>query len=402
MKKIYLVILLMAGTQNIVSSQCTTAFNQLFKFPFSNSSADISFYNQPILNFGSVTYGTDRFGNANSSLNTFSGSVFLTNDVGGNFKCQFPMTFSSWVFINTLNSRNPIFCNEDAATDISGVYVEALSNGTIKVRVGDNPGGTEMNYTTTNTVTTGQWFQLTTVLTTINDIKVYVNGVEYTGSYSGGGTSLGYLNIGGTAGKIGSGVNGTGTNVYLNGQMDDVMFWNVALQSFQITALYENHVDALVEDTVTICEGENTSVNFPFNSCDISWSNGDNDSTCNISGIALGLGTHSIFMTAYDDMNIEYTDSVVVIVQACAGIEENGENMIENIYPNPAKGMVHIGMFEPSEYRILLQDMAGKNIFEKTVSGNSTDMNVENIPAGIYLLRITSENKIQTQKLIIE
>jgi hypothetical protein len=402
MKKLYITLLILISVQSISKSQCSNSTELLFNFPFSNNSNDISFYSQPILDFGTVTYGTDRFGNANSCLNTTSGSVFLTNDIGGNFKCQFPISFSSWVKINSLNSRNPIFCNEDAATNISGVYVEVLPNSTINVRVGENAGANAKNYTTTGTVPTAQWFQLTVVLTSINDIKIFQNGVEMTGSYSGSGTTLAYLNVLGTAGKIGSGVNGTGTNVFLNGHMDDVKFWNVALQSFQITALYNTHVDAIVEDTVTICNGGNATVAFPFNSCDVSWSNGDNDSICNISGIALGIGTHSIYMSAFDNLNVEYTDSVVVIVQSCLSTNENELDEMISIYPNPTSNELNFNFSNGLINSVILIDITGKIIHTENFIGASGKMNIDSFTPGIYQVMINSELGTQTQKIIIE
>jgi hypothetical protein len=402
MKKIYSSLLFSFGISISAFSQCTNASDLLFDFPLNNSSADVSSYSQPVLDFGTVTYTTDRFGNSNSALNTTSGTIFLTNDVGGNFKCQFPITFSSWVKINTVNSRNPVFCNEDAGSNISGVYVEILPNSTINVRVGENFGSNAKNYTTTATVSTGQWFHLSVVLNSINDFKIYLDGTEVSGAYTGTGTALGYLNMTGTAGKIGSGVNGTGTNLFLSGAMDEVKFWNASLQQFQIDALYNSHVDALVEDTVTICEGASNQVVFPFNSCDVSWSNGDNDSICNFSGAALGLGTHSIYMTAYDDMNIAYTDSVVVIVESCLSTNENEFAEMVSIYPNPTSSQLYFNFSNELINNVVIFDITGKIIHSENFIGNNGRMNIESFASGIYHVRINSPLGTKTQKIIIE
>lgn len=104
----------------------------------------LSSYNQAVLNYGSPTFTTDRHGNSTGALNTTSGTIFLSNDQSGNFKCQFPFTFSAWIKSNALGARNPIFMNEDHGSSYSGVWINLLQTGEVIASIGNGgaPGET--------------------------------------------------------------------------------------------------------------------------------------------------------------------------------------------------------------------------------------------------------------------
>jgi hypothetical protein len=81
------------------------------------------------------------------------------------------------------------------------------------------------------------------------------------------------------------------------------------------------------------------------------------------------------------------------------GIEEHGSAQVSNIkvYPNPASDQIHI--VSDSDVHYSIYSMDGKLIS----NGNSTSISTQALSNGIYLLEISSQDKIQhRQKIIIQ
>lgn len=82
-------------------------------------------------------------------------------------------------------------------------------------------------------------------------------------------------------------------------------------------------------------------------------------------------------------------------------IEEKNSSRFK-IYPNPTKNKFEI-QFEANEnkeFKIQIFDLLGKQVLVNTVFSNQI-IDVSTLEIGIYLIRIQNENKIETQKLII-
>lgn len=89
------------------------------------------------------------------------------------------------------------------------------------------------------------------------------------------------------------------------------------------------------------------------------------------------------------------------------GINENLGTVDFNIFPNPANDFVNIRFNENTEnVNIELTNALGQVVYaeviDNTYSGESTELNTSNLMPGIYFVKIASEGKLSTQKLIIE
>jgi len=402
MKKLY--TLFIAGTMlfaNNAFAQCENATSLLVDLKMENTNADSSSYNQAVLNYGSPTFTADRHGNATGALNTTSGTIFLSNDQTGNFKCQFPFTFSAWIKSNALGARNPIFMNEDHGSSYSGVWVNLLQTGEVIASIGNGglPGPTSrVSATTATQLVAGTWYHIAVVFNSLTDMDIYINGAPQSVTYTGSGNALYYFMVSGTAGKIGSGVNGSGTNAYFNGAIDDLRFWNVALNNVQIETLYDSHYDFISVETLSICnDNEFTNVYAPNEQCDYNWSNGGTSSANSIYGGVLGEGEHTVYASVYDDNNILFTDSVVVTVSACTGVDENENTETLSVYPNPTSNNVNIETTTPGYFT--LSTVLGEQLMNIPVQNKQT-LNMEQFAPGIYF--ITELNSGKTLRLLIE
>lgn len=86
----------------------------------------------------------------------------------------------------------------------------------------------------------------------------------------------------------------------------------------------------------------------------------------------------------------------------CSALGTNETHFISNsfsIYPNPLKEIINIQNSSNQIIdKIIITDVLGKTVMEQ--KGNSTQVNVEHLQQGIYLLQIFSEGKNHQKKLV--
>jgi len=94
-----------------------------------------------------------------------------------------------------------------------------------------------------------------------------------------------------------------------------------------------------------------------------------------------------------------------------AGLNDAGETLLGinddkavdfAISPNPAKNVVSLKCTESIQGTIEIIDIQGKSWCKKAIEGNLTEINVSTLPAGTYLMRLTTPDGTTTKKLNIE
>lgn len=112
---------------------------------------------------------------------------------------------------------------------------------------------------------------------------------------------------------------------------------------------------------------------------------------------AAGVGTHSILYTYTDGNGCSATTQQALVVDACAAINEHALVNI-SIYPNPTSGMLQVKGSDSYE-KITVLDLSGRKVLEtKRVPSDTYDLN--NIPTGVYLVKVSSVNNEQTFRVI--
>ena len=69
------------------------------------------------------------------------------------------------------------------------------------------------------------------------------------------------------------------------------------------------------------------------------------------------------------------------------------------LYPNPAKNNLYIETTLNSNIHVSIVNMLGKEVLKTKVNNNT--VNISNLTSGVYIVKITEENKTSTKKLII-
>jgi hypothetical protein len=71
-----------------------------------------------------------------------------------------------------------------------------------------------------------------------------------------------------------------------------------------------------------------------------------------------------------------------------------------NLYPNPVtNGKVYVETKANAPKKILIFDVLGTKVIETTILGK--ELNLSDLDAGVYVLRVFEKNKVATRKLII-
>lgn len=72
---------------------------------------------------------------------------------------------------------------------------------------------------------------------------------------------------------------------------------------------------------------------------------------------------------------------------------------ITNLYPNPAKDQLFIKN-ESNYHEIVITDLSGKILLKRNISSGLNTIQIDQIPAGTYFIRLTGDNESETRKLV--
>jgi hypothetical protein len=179
-----------------------------------------------------TTLTTDRFGSTDCAY-SFNGTSDYIWVPGAPFT-TYPFTISAWVYIEDISKSyivglGEIGSNDQAKLSIYSAYSEGLRIGSDGAWYSQSDSA----YTSTNT-----WINITVTFDYTNNAIFYINGTTYDDLYSivdiGGGEIFPLNNTGFDIGKH----TGTGSSKYMKGKIDDLGFWNRALDTTEIQALF--------------------------------------------------------------------------------------------------------------------------------------------------------------------
>ncbi len=108
-------------------------------------------------------------------------------------------------------------------------------------------------------------------------------------------------------------------------------------------------------------------------------------------------GTYTVIVTANGCPSA--ASAAVSIINT--GINE-AKLLNVSIYPNPSKGFFQVVLPAGQVYEIVVMDLTGKVISKQTTKEAKTQLDLNQAAKGIYLLKLVSEGKTATRKLIVE
>jgi hypothetical protein len=113
------------------------------------------------------------------------------------------------------------------------------------------------------------------------------------------------------------------------------------------------------------------------------------------------------------DRDTAHNYAVTNVYVAFDGLLETGiqsqtlHSMLSGLYPNPAEGKTQLIFKESQKGSVTLTDLAGRAVRTYPINGEKNlvlDLHNSNgiLPSGLYLLKITTANGQETQKLLIK
>ncbi|MFD0997863.1 LamG domain-containing protein [Ohtaekwangia kribbensis] len=148
----------------------------------------------------------------------------------------FPISVAAWVNVDsTKSTTSPIFVTQDHSTIYKGFWFAATGTH-LFAEYGDGRGGNNPAYRKGRSANVGVmnngWKYVAAVLNGVNDVKLYIDGVDIGGAITGSSTYTMSTNDPATA-KIGKKfINGV--TYYFKGLIDDVSVWSKSLSVTEI------------------------------------------------------------------------------------------------------------------------------------------------------------------------
>ncbi|MBU1014192.1 MAG: T9SS type A sorting domain-containing protein [Bacteroidetes bacterium] len=171
------------------------------------------------------------------------------------------------------------------------------------------------------------------------------------------------------------------------------------------TNVYASPNIFLGNDT-TICKDASLTLTVPQGFDNYLWSNGSTSYTTVISGAIAGVGTDTIRLIATQNGCAAFDEIIVTVISCNVGIEDLNKIGIY-MYPNPTKGQFNI-KFNTQEKNMQLDiiNLQGQIIFSEELEDcNQFDctksINLSGYNKGLYIVRFSNKNFIQTAKLLI-
>jgi Secretion system C-terminal sorting domain/Ig-like domain CHU_C associated/Glycine rich protein len=114
------------------------------------------------------------------------------------------------------------------------------------------------------------------------------------------------------------------------------------------------------------------------------------------------LGSQNIVYTYADSNGCVSSSSDIILVNPCTGVAEYGTESGMIAFPNPATDNISVKWNSEFEMnRIEIVDVTGRVVICTSVAnGNNAEINISELPAGMYTLRGVSSTTVVTQMII--
>jgi hypothetical protein len=129
------------------------------------------------------------------------------------------------------------------------------------------------------------------------------------------------------------------------------------------------------------------------------WFNGANSNEIVIPGSDFTPGTYTVWADAFDGP-CSSSDTLYITIKTDFGTEENNIRELE-IYPNPCHDAIEVKVL-PAFKEIFIYNMAGNIQFSKTLDNSNKNLtiNTSSFESGVYLVKIITDERTLTKKLI--
>ncbi|MBL4704986.1 MAG: T9SS type A sorting domain-containing protein, partial [Flavobacteriales bacterium] len=104
-----------------------------------------------------------------------------------------------------------------------------------------------------------------------------------------------------------------------------------------------------------------------------------------------GIGNHIISYSYTDSEGCSNSDSLVVTVLNCTGLDQYEQGLVLKAVPNPVRDILHVTLHNNAKGMVgTLTDVHGRLVWTLELNSNYLEISVESMEAGIYFLRVSN------------
>lgn len=168
-----------------------------------------------------------------------------------------------------------------------------------------------------------------------------------------------------------------------------------------------NPIVNLGNDT-TICHTAAINLDAGFGFQSYLWSDNSLNQTLLVDSMTFGMGTHAFSVIVNDTLGCSAKDSVEITINNCTGIEDITDRFDIGVYPNPTKGKVNLSIVgsETANLNVCLLSLTGQVLWCEDVAKTSDklikEIDLSMLAKGLYYLKISSNDKIMIQKIVLQ
>ncbi|OFY87112.1 MAG: hypothetical protein A3F72_16530 [Bacteroidetes bacterium RIFCSPLOWO2_12_FULL_35_15] len=153
-----------------------------------------------------------------------------------------------------------------------------------------------------------------------------------------------------------------------------------------------------------ICKNEAVTLDAGSGFSGYLWNNTATTQTIIVDGNLLAVGNYPYSVIVAESNGCEGTDTVIVTVDLCTGIDEIEDVAVFNIYPNPSQGQFTVASTSAvtNDVTIEVSDLEGRVIYKEHIDELTSKIIKLNNPAtGLYFLKIQVASKIIIKKITV-
>lgn len=135
------------------------------------------------------------------------------------------------------------------------------------------------------------------------------------------------------------------------------------------------------------------------------WNTNVTTQSITVKGNEAGIGEHNYWLKVTDINGCVNSDTIIITVDESNFVDNFKRNSIK-VYPNPSRDFINIEFDNKFNSSLLVEiyTINGTKVYKNSINGNSLNdqINLSNLPNGIYLLSIKTKEKIEKIKIVKE
>jgi hypothetical protein len=155
----------------------------------------------------------------------------------------------------------------------------------------------------------------------------------------------------------------------------------------------------------TVCENLSVVLDAGAGFTTYAWSTGENTQTITVDTTGIGSGSFSYYVDVTSPF-CTTSDTITVNFTPCTGIVDNNLSTGFDIFPNPTTGITNITVKGFTNADVIIYNMQGAIIYTERINSDKTtvikQLDLNFLPEGMYLIRITDSKSTVSSRLIIQ